>query len=153
MIRRAIVAAAILVFIVLAPSTIEAACTIETTGVAFGSYNVFNAAPVDSTGTITYRCGLIEALFRTITITLSAGQSGTYTGRTMRKGADSLVYNLYRDASFTQVWGNQSGGTVIYSARPPYNTDVDLIVYGRVPAGQDVSSGVYTDTIVATINF
>jgi spore coat protein U-like protein len=109
---------------------------------------------VESTGTITYHCGLLEAIFGNITISLSTGQSGTYSARALRKGAESLLYNLFLNPGLTSVWGNGSGGTQIYSrSRPPFNSDVDLTVYGSVPAGQDVSSGSYSDTISATINF
>jgi spore coat protein U-like protein len=152
-IRRTIVAAILFAILVAMPSASEAACTISTTSVAFGTYNVFNVAPVNSTGSVTYRCGFFEWLFVTITITLDPGQSGTYAARTMRKGAESLAYNLYRDTTFSQVWGNLSQGTTIYSARPPLATNVNVPVYGRVPPGQDVSAGLYTDTVIATINF
>jgi spore coat protein U-like protein len=152
--RRAFVACLIAAIMLLLPSRSDAACTISTSSVAFGSYNVFSASPVSSTGSITYRCGLLEALFGNITVTLSTGQSGTYSTRTMKKGTESLAYNLYFDAAQTSVWGNGTGGTQVYArTRPPYNSDVDLTVYGSLPAGQDVSSGNYSDTISATINF
>jgi spore coat protein U-like protein len=140
--------------LLLAPSRSDAACTISTSGLVFGPYNVFNVSAVSSTGSVTYRCGLFEAIFGTITVTLSTGQSGTYSPRTMRKGVEPLSYNLYLDAAATSIWGNGSGGTQMYSrTRPPYNTDVALTVYGRLPAGQDVTAGTYTDTVSVTINF
>ena len=72
----------------------------------------------------------------------------------MKKGAETLTYNLFRDAAFTTVWGDGSGTTGQYQiGNPPNNTDVPLTVYGRVPALQDVSAGSYSDTVIATINF
>lgn len=137
-----------------AASESRAACTISTTGVAFGTYNVFNAGVVSSTGSVSYTCGLLEALFGNITIALSTGQSGTYASRQMRKGTEPLLYNLYLNAAATSIWGNGTGGTQTYArTRPPFNTAVVVTVYGRLPAGQDVSAGTYTDTISATINF
>ena len=129
----------------------EAACTITTTGVSFGTYDVFNSSATTSTGTVTYRCGNSD---HNITITLSSGSSGTFTSRTMKKGAENLTYNLFMDAAFTSVWGDGSGTTTTYHiGNPPNGTDVSLTVYGQVPAQQDVSAGSYTDTVVATINF
>lgn len=129
----------------------EAACTISTTAVSFGSYDVFNASATTSTGTVTYRCGNAD---HNITITISTGSSGTYANRTMKKGAETLTYNLFRDATFTTVWGDGSGTTGQYSiGNPPNNTDVPLTVYGRVAALQDVSAGSYSDTVIATVNF
>lgn len=129
----------------------EAACTISTTAVSFGPYNVFNASATTSTGTVTYRCGNAD---HNITITISTGSSGTFANRTMKKGSENLTYNLFRDAAFTTVWGDGSGTTGQYSnGNPPNNTDVPLTLYGRVPALQDVSAGSYSDTVIATVNF
>ena len=136
------------------PSRSDAACTITTSGLVFGPYNVFNVSAVSSTGSVTYRCGLLEALFGTVTVTLSTGQSGTYTPRAMKKDVEPLSYNLYLDAAATSVWGNGTGGTQVYSrSNPPYNTNVNLTVYGKLPPGQDVRAGTYTDTVAVTINF
>jgi spore coat protein U-like protein len=154
MCRRGLAVAAFAVLLSL-PSDASAACSISTSGVAFGPYNVFNPAPLDSTGTITYTCGLLEWLLNLpVSITLSTGQSGTYAFRIMRQGtSDSLQYNLYLQP-YTVVWGNSTQGTGVYQTRgPEWLRAHTVTVYGRVPAGQDVRAGVYTDTIVATINF
>lgn len=145
--------AAVFVFVLLGAARTEAACTITTSGIAFGAYNVFSVSPVTSTGTIRYRCGPQER-FATIVVTLSTGQSGTYLARAMRAGPVSLLYNLYLDAALTTVWGNGTGGTLVYSrVNPPVNQNVDLTVFGSIPADQDVSAGTYSDTISAAINF
>jgi spore coat protein U-like protein len=126
-------------------------CTISTTSVAFGTYDVFSASPLTSTGTVRYRCNSQAA---NISITLSQGQSGTFSPRTLTKGAENLSYNLYRDAAASQVWGDGTGGTSTYTdANPPNNQYVTLTVYGEIPAAQDVSAGAYSDTVVATVNF
>jgi spore coat protein U-like protein len=126
-------------------------CTISVTSVAFGNYNVFTTTPDDSTGTITYRCNSNAA---NIWIALSDGSSNTFNPRTLRKGAETLSYNLYRNAARTNIWGDGTGGTSVYTrANPPNNSNVSLTVYGRIPAQQDVSAGNYTDTVSAVINF
>lgn len=130
---------------------VEAACTVSTTGVNFAAYNVFNASATTANGTVTYRCGNAD---RNIVINLSTGSSGTYATRTLKKVAENLNYNLYRDAAFATVWGDGSGTTGHYTiGNPPSNTDVILTVYGRITALQDVSAGAYSDTVIATINF
>ena len=58
------------------PARAEAACTLNTTSVAFGAYDVFNASPVDSTGTVTLRCAMMDV---NITIKLSKGGASTDT--------------------------------------------------------------------------
>jgi spore coat protein U-like protein len=127
------------------------ACTISATSVNFGSYNVFTGSTTDSTGTITINC---NGSAHNITVTLSQGSSSTFNPRTMIKGGETLSYNLYRDAARTTIWGDGTGGTSTYTnANPPNNADISLTVYGRVPAGQDVSAGAYSDTVAAVINF
>ena len=127
-----------------------AACTISTTPVSFGSYNVFSATPLDTTGTVTYRCGTE----RNIRITLNRGGAATFNPRRMLKGSEALNYNLYRDAARTTIWGDGTGGTQVYSdANPPNNQNVTVNIFGRIPAGQDVTAGSYANTITATINF
>lgn len=129
----------------------QASCTISATAVSFGNYDVFNASSLDSTGLITYRCNAAAA---NITIALSTGASSSYSPRQMFKGAEVLGYNLYRNAARTTIWGDGTGGTSVYfRANPPNNSNVNLTVFGRVPAGQDVSAGTFSDTVTAVINF
>ena len=74
--RRAIVVVALFALVLLGkPSGSERACTISTTSVVFGTYNVFSATPVMSTGSVTYRCGFFEWLFSTVVITLDTARA------------------------------------------------------------------------------
>jgi len=126
-------------------------CTISVTSIAFGNYSVFTTTADDSTGTITYRC---NAQANNISIALSDGSSTTFSPRTLRKGSEVLQYNLYRNAARTTIWGDGTGGTSVYtSANPPNNSNVNVTIYGRIPAQQDVSAGNYSDTVSAVINF
>ena len=124
-------------------------CTISSTPVAFGNYDVFSTTADDSTGVITYRCNRQ----RSITVELSTGSGGSYSPRKMKQGALTLSYNLYRNSSRTTIWGNGSSGTSRYSATAQANTTVNVTVYGRIPARQDATVGSYTDTITVTITF
>lgn len=126
-------------------------CTISTTSVAFGQYDVFSSSDVNSTGTVTIRC---NAAAKPVAVTLSQGQSGTYANRSLIKSGETLMYNLFLDAACTTVWGDSTAGTqYYYNADPPNNTNVVVTVYGRISALQDVSAGAYTDTIIATVYF
>jgi spore coat protein U-like protein len=142
--------AAAVVALVSAAGRAEGACTVSTTGASFGTYDVFNTSANASTGTITYRCGNSD---KDILITLSKGSSSTFTTRTLTNGTEVLEYNLYRDATFSSIWGDGTSGTATYTIRNPPNQDVILTVYGRVPALQDVATGSYADAVIVTINF
>ena len=110
---------------------------------------MFGGTNVDSTGSVSIACG---ALVRNITVSLSRGQNGTFSPRAMAKGGEDLNYNLYQDAGRTNIWGDGTSGTTVFSIANPANNTTRTI-YGRVPFAQDVSAGAYTDTITATINF
>ena len=129
---------------------VEAACTLSATAVAFGTYDVFQASPTDSTGTISYRCNNNDHGIR---IAISTGTSSTFVNRTLKRSGENLLYNLFY-GGFTQVWGDGSGGTATYlEHNPPNNKDVVLTVYGRITAAQDVAVGSYTDTVAVTLEF
>jgi spore coat protein U-like protein len=82
-------------------------------------------------------------------VSLSSGV-GTFAARQMRSGAQSLVYNLYLDASHLSIWGDGSPGTSLLSLS---GTGGNYTVYGRIPAGQNVLVGGYSDTITVTLIF
>jgi spore coat protein U-like protein len=142
----AALASAATLFSLALSGTAQAACTISAGGaVSFGNYDWTVAAPTDTVGSMTYTCTSTAFVF------LSTGSSGTYTQRTMLAGANALGYNLYTDAARTQVWGDLFNGGTIQVA--PAGTPARLDVYGRIPAGQNVPLGSYTDTITVTFFF
>ena len=123
------------------------ACAINIIGVNFGSYDVFNNAASDSTGNIDVNCPSGVGY----TIGLSAG-NGTYEQRGMISGTHTLNYNLYTAANREFVWedATTSGATVSGTGT---GTNVNHVVYGRIPPRQNVRAGNYTDTVNLIINF
>ena len=135
-----------------AAATAEAACTISTTAVNFGTYNVFSASPDDATGQVTYRCTAPRPPL--VTIQLDKGGAPTFNPRQMRMGSEILNYNLYLDSTRSTIWGDGTGGSQTYTrSNPPPNQNINVNVFGRIPAGQDVSAGSYGATVTATIFF
>lgn len=129
-------------------------CSVSATEVSFETYDPFSPSPTDSTGTVTVTCfGLLGGIFE---VSLSTGQSGTYSPRKMANGGNNLNYNLYTNSSRTSTWGDGSGDTVLQSLNcvllclgiPNHFT-----AYGRIPAQQDVPAGAYGDSITVTVNF
>ncbi len=135
-----------------AAATAEAACTISTTAVNFGSYNVFSASADNATGQVTYRCTAPRPPL--VTIQLDKGGAPTFNPRQMRMGSEILNYNLYLDSTRSTIWGDGTGGSQTYTrANPPLNQNINVNVFGQIPAGQDVSAGSYGATVTATIFF
>ncbi len=127
-------------------------CSVSLLPVSFGTVDASSPTTTTGTGTITVTCtGL--SLF-SYTIRLSTGGSGSFASRRMQSGGNQLQYNLYRDITRTQVWGDGTGGSysvtgtiVILGVSIPYP------VYGSIPGNQNVPSGTYADTIQVTVTY
>lgn len=134
----------------LTASAAQAACTVTATAIGFGNYDVFLAAPANATGTITVTC--TNRVTETISIGTSA-TSGMFNPRQMRRltGTDRLNYNLFIDPAMLTIWGDGTLGTSTVSRRVRRNTPWVSTVYARIPAGQDVSVGAYSDTLTVTV--
>lgn len=120
-------------------------CSVSTTGVSFGTYNVFNSTDSDSAGSVSVSCDLAASY----SIALSAG-NGSYASRWMASGANHLDYNLYREASHSTVWGDGTGGSGVVTGG---GTSATHTVYGRIPSRQNVYTGSYSDNIVVTVTY
>ena len=123
------------------------ACTLNVTGVNFGSYDVFNNSALDTTGNIDVNCPSGVGY----TMALSAG-GGTHTQRVMGSGAHRLNYNLYTAANRAVVWGDATSGTVTVNGTG-IGVNVNHAVYGRIPALQNVHAGSYSDIIIVELTF
>jgi spore coat protein U-like protein len=130
-----------LVFAPLASAT----CSLSVQGVNLGGYDFMSSQDLDSVGHVMVTCDAASSF----SISLSTG-AGTYASRTMQSGAHQLSYNLYTDPAHTMVWGDGTAGSVVVSGS---GTDVDEVVYGSAPAGQNPYIGVYSDAITVTLTF
>ena len=130
----------------------DAVCSISATSIVFGTYDVLNPAPLDTNGSLIYRC---EGRDHNIIISLDRGGSPSFATRRMLSGSNQLLYNLFLNAARTVIWGDGTGGTQFLFVRNPQpnNQDISVPIYGRIPALQDVKVGNYANTITATINF
>ena len=158
---RGFVFFAVACFLILSVADAYAACTVSTTPVSFGSYDVLSPTPLDSNGSVTVDCGIGAAPPNPpVDVLITMGQSpnsGSFSPRKMKNamGPDLLNYNLYSDSTRISIWGDGIGGTSVVTLRkvnknaPP----VVITVYGRIPAGQDVSAGSYSDTLIVTITW
>jgi spore coat protein U-like protein len=127
-------------------------CSVTTTPVNFGIYDVFIASPTDSTGTVTVICDMAPPPDVTISIDQSSN-SGGFNPRKMKHSslADTLNYYLFTDPSRTVIWGDGTGGTSSVFRKVTKNRPWISTIYGRIPAKQDVSVGSYSDILTVTI--
>lgn len=123
------------------------ACTLNVTGVNFGSYDVFSNSALDTTGNIDVNCPSGVGY----SMALTPG-GGTQTQRLMSSGAHTLNYNLYTAANRAVVWGDATSGTVTVNGTG-IGVSVNHAVYGRIPARQNVRAGSYSDIIIVELTF
>lgn len=151
-VRTFVNSATFLAFLILA-SAAHAVCSVSATGVNFGGYDIFSAAPLDSTGSVRVSCDQNPPMDITVAIG-SSGTSGGFRPRAMRNAstADRLNYNLFTDASMSVVWGDGTSGTsTVLLFKVNKNRPQTATIYGRIPPGQNVSVGTYADTLTVTI--
>jgi spore coat protein U-like protein len=161
--RRAIrVARGVAVLLVLAGSDARAAldCSVTTPGLAFGNYDASLPSPTDIAANLTVNCTrvFLDPWNVSYTLALSRGTSGSYAPRQMSSGPSRLNYNLFRDASRSQVWGDGTASTGVVNGTMRFNlfqfsNSASHTAYGRIPAGQGANPGNYADNIVVTITF
>ena len=143
---------AVTVFVLATPFSAQGACSLTSTTIVFGSYDIFSSTPLDSLGQVIFRCSNND---HNVSISLDKGGAPTFNPRRLLNGTSTLNYNLYLDAARTIIWGDGSGGTQnFFIGNPqPNNQDIRVPLFGRIPAGQGASVGNYGDTVTATINF
>ena len=136
----------------------QAICSFSSTpGVTFGPYDDSSAVDTDTSTSVTVNCarnGGPANVSATLQIGPSAG-SGLIANRALRSGANSLNYNLYRDAARSLVWGQTAGvdtESIGINGIPNNGSKAgSFIIYGRIPAMQSVPVGAYSDSVQITV--
>jgi spore coat protein U-like protein len=137
----------------LVSATVSKNCVMSAAPLNLGTFDGTNDLTASSN--ITVNCTNATPF----TVDLDKGSSASYTMRTMKNGTDVLNYNLYTTSTYTNVWGDTTGGTAHNTGTgagmgvPQAQT---LTVYGRLQAVDNTgtfSAGTYNDTITATITY
>ena len=122
-------------------------CVIATSNLAFGQYDPLaeNASrQLDGSAEVTMLCTRSTSA----ALSLDSGRNSVGSTRTLTGTGQHVSYQLFRDAGRTQEWG---GGLQFVSEGIHKAQQVTL--YGRIPPGQEVVSGMYTDVVTATVDF
>lgn len=137
-------------------------CSVSATEMAFGRYQPLHfagkLASADRTSdvTVSVTCTAI-ATGGGYTIGLGPSTSGSsivprYLAH--EGGGPPMVFNVYRDASFTSVWGDGFTGALLSGSIPLGDSTSSHAAFGRVPAGQGaLRAGSYSGTLTLTIRY
>lgn len=128
-------------------ATVESACNLATASMDFGTYQAGAAANLDVAGSIRYT----QCIGLTLTLELGLGANPTGSTRRMRSAAGGfLTYEIFKNSGRTSVFGTGTNGLTLTA---PASGAQTVAIYGRVPAGQAVAPGAYTDTVAITLTF
>lgn len=124
-------------------ATVNKACSVSATDMTFGVYT--GAANVDQTSSLSVTCTLLTPY--TIALDAGAHASGVFANRAMNNGTDNLNYQLYTTTLRNAIWGDGTNSTSTV-AGTGLGIAQTVTVYGRIPSGQNVSTGSYVDNPV-----
>ena len=125
-------------------------CTVVATPLIFAGAANIGSADVDSTATITLSCTPNADFY----VSLDQGANAVSGARNMKigSGTEVLPYEIYQDASRTQIWGN-SAGVNTKAGTAPLGV-ATMTAYGRIPStAAAASAGAYSDTVTVTVVF
>jgi spore coat protein U-like protein len=127
-------------------------CSVTVTAIHFGNYDLFSPFPLDATTEMQIICDS-NTLY---TVRLDPGQysKGNFFQRSMgiSGSQDRLHYNFFRDSARTEIWGDGTDNTFTRTGTVTGGVE-NLTIYGRVPARQNVSVGIYHDTVTVFVEW
>ena len=153
-----------LLLLLLMPLTTHAAAVcrmVSGGGLAFGSYDILARTPRDSQMNLTVSCeatGGAQTVLLTVHVDQGINGSSVANRRMLHTGGtgDALAYGVFRDPARSSVWGISDGiDTVSTTLAVPSLGAVatSFTLYGRIPPGQNVRVGSYSDGLQITITY
>jgi spore coat protein U-like protein len=155
----AVISAATITLVTAFPSQ-AASCNVLLSLMAFGIYDTILPSTNDTSASIQVSCipGLGNPLTTPYTITIAGTGSSNDSVRSVASGAYRLYYQVYKDAARSTVWGNGgSSGAGVASSVTSLTTLLPAIqihiAYARMPALQTIPPGIYTGSLLVTIDY
>lgn len=139
-------------FVPICPALAQS-CSVASTPISFPAYHAFSGNASATTANVTVSCTGLLFIGASYNVQLGGGQSGSITSRKMRQASTSseLGYQVYTQGG--QVWGNGVQGSTIQGSFV-----LGLLTRSRVhpisatiPAGQQVNTGEYKDSVTMTV--
>ena len=117
--------------------------------VVFDAYDPItdgSTSNTDTTGNVPIACtkGISANL------TMNHGINASGSTRRMTDGTYFLIYEVYTSGDYTTVWDESNTVTADFTSS---SSEQIKTIYARIPPGQDVPAGTYTDTVQVTMGF
>jgi spore coat protein U-like protein len=127
-------------------ATVNSNCSLSGGTLAFGTYTAGQTNDLDAQGSINY----VNCPVGTLVFELDNGANASSGQRRMKSGNNFLVYEIYKTTARNTRWGSGADGVTIQLLQPGNGS---VVVYGRIPRGQAVPPGSYSDTVTITLTF
>lgn len=136
-------------------ATVTKYCEVSALDMDFGAIDALATGPVTQTTNITTRCTKDTpyqiALEPGGTPTPTGGSGTLRSASTLLSNPDTYVsYGLFRNASFTQPWGNAPGSNT--SSQTGSGINQITTVYGRI-SNVNVIPDTYSDTVTVKVSY
>lgn len=134
-----------------ATATVAADCNITAAPLAFPAVTALNSQVTANTS-VNVTC--VSGAPYTIALDAGTTPGATVANRRLllNGGASTIVYGLFKDAAWTQPWGDGTSGTTTNAGTGNGNSQT-FTVYGRVQPQTLPPPGNYSDTVTATVSF
>jgi spore coat protein U-like protein len=120
-------------------------CTVSSEAVSFGTYDPTSGNPLNAIGSISVKC--TPETLSVVKLDPGRNSGGGFGQRKMQKDGNYLNYNLYTDAACTKIWGDGTSNTFTQTGSS------NVVVYGKIPAMQKVTPGVYNDSVTIIVEW
>lgn len=127
-------------------ATVTSNCALSGGTLAFGTYVSGQTTNLDVQGSINY----VNCPVGTLTLELDNGANASGSQRRMKSGNNFLNYEIYKTSARSSAWRTGADAVQLQLLQAGSGS---VPVYGRIPAGQSVPPGSYTDTVTITLTF
>ena len=135
-------------------------CSVSTSEVSFGTFVEIDGNVRDTMSRLRVTCTGTKGAEGKYTISLTAG-SGPSVARTMNRGKNALIYNLYSDRNHRQVWGDGHNGTATVTDSMVLDSSScyhDYTIYGRISSVRtdgtfEYAEAPYADTVYVLVSY
>ena len=131
-------------------ATVLSVCLVSAADLQFGNYSASAGTPLTASSSIIVNC--TSGTSYTLELDKGAGIGAAINARSMTYLTNSLTYGLYTTSGYTTLWGDGTLSTQTVGGTGALSP-VTHTVYGRVPTGQYVPSGLYSDLITVTLTY
>lgn len=129
-------------------------CQVSVQDLDFGVYSNFTPAPTEAATRILVRCDGPDTV--PVALAIDSGQhSSGFAPRQMRHSylQDHIGYLLFTDAAMTAIWGDGTRGSATIVSNVPPGVQMEIPIFGRIPSGQDMSVGKFSDRVAIHVDW